>query len=549
MIKMLDVNKIIGHVNGESLDKITFVANQKNKQGIMQRITLGEMYVAIDPYTNERFLLRVSNVKYGQNAAFRTESARAYNQAIAANFQGEHLNFDKIYQDNRPGQRFIEAECEYVGYIDLDGRFGPPKHLPSDDSPVRKLDESDLDFMKNFLGDVPFGKLRSGSKVLNIPVGLFVELIPYHMGVFAKTGGGKSNFVQRLLAGFLDLPGRAGILLLEPHGEYKQNLIAHPNSKGNLEVFEMKEGAPRRLRISYSDLTVTDLMNIKKQVNWTEPQERFMRDAEEKLGKDWFRFLVETPVKWDDATSPDGLISPGVTTVLKEHFPGTFEDTMQVTKSKLSRIKNAPFLTRDPNVSDIREILTMLDNGKIVLIDLVGLESAQELLVSTILASKALKRRKQIYNKDKATCESLPPIGILLEEAQRVLNRDANHDGNTFANICNEGRKFRVGLIPVTQQPKNIDANLMSQISTLFILLITDENDFEALKKVSAKPIDKLRQEIKGLQPGEAIISSPKSPFALPVKVDLYDDYIRELKKKNISSNKNTKKPSFGLMM
>jgi len=123
MIKMLDVNKVIGHVNGESLDKITFVANQKNKEGIMQRITLGEMYVAIDPYTEERFLLRVSNVKYGQNAAFRTESARAYNQAIAANFQGEHLNFDKIYQDNRPGQRFIEAECEYVGYIDLEGNL------------------------------------------------------------------------------------------------------------------------------------------------------------------------------------------------------------------------------------------------------------------------------------------------------------------------------------------------------------------------------------------------------------------------------------------
>ncbi|MCU7666923.1 ATP-binding protein [Bacillus thuringiensis] len=549
MKSILEASKIVGHINGESLEKITFVADQRKRDGSMQRITLGEMYVAVDRYTHERFLLRVSTTRYGQHSAFRTESARAYNQVISTTFENEHLNFNEIYQDDRPEQRFIEAECEYVGYIDLDGKFGPPKHLPSDDSPVRKLDEGDLDFMENFLGDVPFGKLRSGSNVLSVPVGLFVELIPYHMGVFAKTGGGKSNFVQRLLAGFLDLPGRAGILLLEPHGEYKQNLIAHPNAAGNLEVFEMKEGAPRRLRISYSDLSVTDLMNIKKQVNWTEPQERFMRDAEEKLGKDWFRFIVETPVKWDDAMNTDGTIQNGVTTVLKEHFPGTFEDTMQVAKSKLSRIKNAPFLTRDPNVSDIKEIMKMLDDGKIVLIDLVGLESAQELLVSTILASKALKRRKHIYNTDRTKCEGLPPIGILLEEAQRVLNKDANHDGNTFANICNEGRKFRVGLMPVTQQPKNIDANLMSQISTLFILLITDENDFEALKKVSAKPIDKLRQEIKGLQPGEAIISSPKSPFALPVKVDLYDDYIRELKKKKIHSTKTVKKPSFGLMM
>lgn len=548
----MEASKIVGHINGDSLENITFVADQMKRNGQVQKIVLGEMYVAVDPYTKERFLLRVNNIGYGQNANYRTESARAYNQVISTSFENEHLNFDQLYQDDRPGQRFMQADCEYVGFIDADGKFGPPKHLPTDDSPVRKLDESDLDFMNAFVGDVPFGKLRSGSNVLNIPVGLFVSLIPYHMGVFAKTGGGKSNFVQRLLAGFLDLPGTAGILLLEPHGEYKQNIVAHPNANGNLEVFEMHEGAARRLRVSYSDLGVNDVLNLRKQMHFSEPQERFMRDAEEKLGRDWFRFLIETPTNWDEASNPDGTRRMDVPTVLVDEFKGSaYEETIKVTRAKLMRIKSAPFLTRDPNVSDIREIMTMLDKGKIVLIDLVGLDSSHELLISTILAGKALKRRKSLYNKNKEHCLGLPPIAVVLEEAQRVLNREANIDGNTFASICNEGRKFGVGLLPITQQPKNIDGSLMSQISTLFILKITDEKDFDSLKEVSSQSLDKLKSEMKALQPGEAIISSPKSPFALPVKVDLYDDYIKELKKiKLIEKKKSTQeKASFGLMM
>ena len=525
---MIDTLKIIGHINGENLDKITFIANE-------QIIRLGEMFIAVDAKTKDRFLLRVSDISYGQNFAYRTESARAYNQLISANFEGEHLDYSRAYQDDRPEQKFLQVECEYVGFIDINNNFGPPKHIPSYDSPVRPISTEDLDFMSAFLGDIPIGKLRSGSDLLNIPVGFFVSQIPYHMGVFAKTGGGKSNFVQRLIGGVIEEKGLAGILLLEPHGEYKKELIKHPAARENMVIFDM-EGTERKLRISFSDLTVSDLMNIKKQMHWSEPQERFLREAAEVLGRDWFRFLVETPVSLDDVTE-HGLIP----SVLKDQFRNTFEDTIRVTVSKLKRIKDASFLNRDPNSSDILEIMKLLDEGKVVLVDMVGLETTQELLLSTILASKTLKRRKKLYNKDRAYADSLPPVGVILEEAQRVLNRDSNNDGNVFANICNEGRKFGVGLIPITQQPKNVDSSLMSQINTIFILGISDKKDFDALEEVAAKPIDKLRFEIRALQPGEAIITSPKSPFAIPVKIDKYDDYIKNIKlKKSNTASKNS---------
>jgi DNA helicase HerA-like ATPase len=98
------------------------------------------------------------------------------------------------------------------------------------------------------------------------------------------------------------------------------------------------------------------------------------------------------------------------------------------------------------------------------------------------------------------------------------------------AQICNEGRKFKTGLMAITQQPKIMDPILLSQFNTLFILSLSDEKDFDILSGISKKPIDKLRTEIKSLEPGEAIITSPKSPFAIPAKIDLYDNYISNAK-------------------
>lgn len=522
--------KIVGHVSGRSLEEITFIADEIDIEGVPQRIVLGEMYVCVDKRTKERFLLRVSGIGYGQKAEVMKQGARSYNEFYKAgsfNYVKESEETE-LWDVEDESELFIEAQCELVGFIDGNAQFGPPKHLPSYNSPVRKLDVRDLDFMSKFLGDIPFGNLRSGSDVYDIAVGLHTTMIPYHIGIFAKTGQGKSNFILRLIGGALESEGKVGMLLLEPHGEYKKALSRHPYSTGNLFTFEQHdEGTGRRLRISYGDLTITDLMNIRRQMQWSEPQERFLREAEEKLGKSWFDFLTRHPVTVDEAHASGNPI----VAILKEEFPNTFDDTIRVTQSKLRRIKKAPFFTSDPTISDINEIMRLLDDGKVVLIDLVGLESSEELLLSTILTSKALKKRKKLFNRDKDKCESLPPISIVLEEAQRVLNRESNQDGNVFAGVCNEGRKFGVGLLPITQQPKNIDPKLMSQINTLFILGITDKRDFEALEEVAAKPIDKLRQEIRSLQPGEGIMTSPKSPFAVPIKVDYYDNYLKALKK------------------
>lgn len=519
--------QILGHIFGDNLNEIRFVCDAVDHEGYPVSVEMGEILIIDDRMSQERYLARVIDIGYGQKREWSKEVARGHNRAQdTQSLNDEHEDPENRFTMDRKEQLFLEPICELLGYINRKGKFLTPKKLPFYFSPIRKPDTEDFAFLEQYLGDIAFGNVRSGSNVIPIGAGLFGELLPKHIGVFAQTGGGKSNTMQRLIGAVLEEAGKFGMLLFEPHGEYIHNLKLHPYATKQLVSFSQDGKEGRKLKVGYNEMSVNSLMNIRNQMHWSEPQERFMREAEGKFGREWFRMVVDTPVNMEEAAS----LGMAVTTTLKEEFSNTFEDTIKVTKSKLLRISGAPYLVRDNSVSVVGEIMSLLDEGKVVLIDMSSLSGLQEVLLSTILSNKLLARRKRAYVENREEFKYLPPVSIVLEEAQRVLGRDNNTDSNVFAQICNEGRKFLTGLIAITQQPKLMDPILISQFNTLIVLSISDEKDFEILSGISKKPLNKLKTEIRALMPGEAIISSPLSPFAMPIKVELYDDYVKNLK-------------------
>jgi DNA helicase HerA-like ATPase len=151
---------------------------------------------------------------------------------------------------------------------------------------------------------------------------------------------------------------------------------------------------------------------------------------------------------------------------------------------------------------------------------------SEELLVSTVLARSVLERNKAIYAKPDEF-NRLPPMLITMEEAQRVLGMMAQTGRyNIFAKIAREGRKFKTGLCAISQQPKLIDPEILSQFNTLFILGLADRRDRDILRSSARQDISSMDNEIQMLMPGEAVITSPRTPFALPVKIHLYEDYL-----------------------
>jgi hypothetical protein len=121
----------------------------------------------------------------------------------------------------------------------------------------------------------------------------------------------------------------------------------------------------------------------------------------------------------------------------------------------------------------------------------------------------------------------MPVVSLALEEAQRVLSGSKDRESNVFPRVAREGRKFGVGLCAVTQQPKLLEDELLSQFNTFFILGLADEKDRNMLRSSAKQDISAQGPEIQTLMPGECLIVNLAAPFAVPAMVDLYANVVR----------------------
>lgn len=84
-----------------------------------------------------------------------------------------------------------------------------------------------------------------------------------------------------------------------------------------------------------------------------------------------------------------------------------------------------------------------------------------------------------------------------------------------------------MGLLAVTQQPKLLDDELLSQFNTFFVLGLADEKDRNILRSSAKQDLSALGPEIQTLMPGECLLVNLEAPFAVPALVYLYDEVAR----------------------
>ncbi|MGF7535727.1 ATP-binding protein [Bacillus mexicanus] len=564
----MDKQFIGGHIYDGNIASLKFVfdALTITEEGWAKTpIENGEILISEESFSQEKYFLRVNDIKYGGNSSWALEMGREHNlYEKKKDFSDEHENPEELFQPQREEQRFNIAECEILGISKTNGFF-TVRTIPSVFSRVRKLIPEDFNGpLKETMGDLKIGHLRSGSQVLDLEAGIFKKSLSTHTFITARTGGGKSNTMKVLNGVMLESKGEVSPLIFEPHGEYITDLKRHPLQKERLVIYnqdnQVSRSGDKKLRISYKRVTVDSLMNLRRQMNWTEPQERYLSLAQSVFKEKWFQTLVETPYDEEDYYAMYGRPysdeefdlqdfvssqlskSPSSPTLLRDMLrTGVHIEAVKAAISKLKRIARAPFLVKEENQDELTNIINHLMSGKGVLIDMDGLNELQELYLSSLLTSEVLDRQKKLYKKDREGMENgkYPVIAIVLEECQRVLGKNDHSDANIFRTVVNEGRKYLVGLIGITQQAKLMDPVVLSQMNTHIILGISDETDFDLLKGRVQKSIKNLEMDINQLMPGEAIISSPNSPFALPIKIFEYNNYIEKLKKNLPSSLKN----------
>jgi DNA helicase HerA-like ATPase len=535
---------------------------------------LGELLVAIDAGTDRRYLFRVVDVTYGTEHREPGWAERIAGTLLADDERGE-AGLHPLHEQTRRTYRV--ADCRCLGYLapaetagGVRRTFRKPKSLPTQFSVVVAPEAEDFAFLAERMGDLPVGQLRSGETVVDLTVGVPGASLASHIGIFATTGMGKSNLMQVLAAGVMRANGRYGLLVIDPHGEYRTALARHPWAGEALRTYANRSlPGSSSLRISLAELSVDDLRTA---YEWSRPQEEALYELERhyssgssssgsgSAGSSWGGSGSGGSGSGGSGSGgsgsggsgsggsgsggsgsggsgsgPEGLAWLSEFAAL-EDLAG-FRDvelsarvalsTLQVVHRRARRIVTLRCISPDPALSVGGRIVSDLLAGKVVLVDVSGLGSTEEVLVASFLTRRILDEWQGAYLDDPDRHRRMPVVAIALEEAQRVLSGNKDRESNVFPRLAREGRKFGVGLCAVTQQPRLLDGELLSQFNTFFILGLADEKDRSTLRSSSKQDISAQGAEIQTLMPGECLIANLSAPFAVPAAIDLYSDLVR----------------------
>jgi len=398
-----------------------------------------------------------------------------------------------------------------------------PKSLPRFFTMVKKVDREDVSFLNKADSGVYVGNLRSGSSQLEdikirIPFDRDIaEMLSHHILIAATTGRGKSNLVKVMLSGLMNNPS-CGILIIDPHDEYygrqSSGLKDISNAHEALQYYtQSTRGLTGKnvytLAVNVRDIKPWDFSGV---VFLSDAQMQAMYVLYGKKREAWLEELFNRePEELCDAC---GNVSKA--------------DSFAALKRKLSfameryyedEAKTIFKINKNIGVNTISDIVHALTEGKKVIIDSSTLSSEAELLLASAIAREIFeeyKGRKKDGTLDK---KETPVISIVLEEAPRVLKNDES----IFSTIAREGRKFKIGLIGITQLASLIPREILANINTKIILGNEMLVERKTLIECASQDISTEDKMIAGLEKGEALITSIFTKFAIPITIPKFE--------------------------
>ncbi len=383
---------------------------------------------------------------------------------------------------------FFECSARLLGNIE---DLKMPRIPPLPGSRVRRASST---LLRRIFGGKPPHHIRIGQLLARPEVEVYIDvnkLVTRHTAILAVTGYGKSNTVAVIADSIARIGGT--MLIFDFHGEYVSSSIGN-----GVNVVDPRIN-PRLLSIS----ELMTLLGVEKRFY---NQEYVLRKALEKLytrqlHKNFFEDLSEelagilrTSRRREEATAAMAVLNKIES--LLDRYRDIIDDT-------------AP----DPT--------TRILAGKVNVVDLSRVdEDAADVVVSHILRV-VLHERKM--HKSGRESRIRVPILIVLEEAHILAPRDNETLSKYWlSRIAREGRKFGVGLMLVSQRPKNIDPNILSQANNLIVLRIIEPSDQRHIQEASENLSDDLVEQLPSLNTGEAVIVGPFIKIPALVKIDKF---------------------------
>jgi DNA helicase HerA-like ATPase len=344
----------------------------------------------------------------------------------------------------------------------------------------------------------------------------------------AITGRGKSNLVKVMLWSVLDRE-EYGMLVLDPHDEYYGRhglgLKDHPNAARHLLYYSptAPTGA-NTLVVNIESLLPRDFSGI---VEFTDAQHDAVRLYYNHYQNGW----IENIVRGTELPS----VNPRTLAVIQRKFDTTLgvyvddDGDLQCRSRAFSNMAGA---------TTVRDIINALENGRTVVIDTSLLHNEAELLIGSIVVRAVFQNHERA--KASGELDRMPVVSIVIEEAPRVLGEVRGP--NVYSKVAREGRKFKVGLIAISQLTSLIPKTVLTNMNTKIILGNEMATERSAIMESAAQDLSMDNRIIASLDTGEAIVSSSFTKFAIPIQIPLFDDYANEELK---GKKKRGGKPSF----
>lgn len=402
-----------------------------------------------------------------------------------------------------------------------------PKKLPQFFGDIYEINDSHLDFFEIPKNPLTLGKIRSGSKVLDTEVKVNAKkVLKHHVLIPATTGRGKSNLVKVILYNLME-EDKCGKLVFDPHNEYygtlnKKGLKDHPKSRDFLKYYTVRDVSGKLdLKFNVSLLYPDHVINS---IDLSRPQIDALILYHREYRENWIQSIFNESI-----TPPQGIQSSTLS-VLRRRLMVllNFELVENVT------IQGNGIYSLTGYESTVDDIKKFLVEGKTVIIDTSLFTGLEEIFVATIIVESVFYHYKNLKFKDKL--KGKPVITIILEEAPRVIGkRILEVRENIFGKIAREGRKFKIGLIALTQLPSLIPREILANMNTKIILGNEMGPERTILTQSSAQDLSDDSQTIASLDIGEAIVTSNFTKFAIPIKIPKFEDLFEEKEKEHSS--------------
>lgn len=289
-------------------------------------------------------------------------------------------------------------------------------HEPAVAEVVRTLMASQLGQDGLFIGNLLAGEVPLDGVEVQLPA----YALSHHIGIFGRTGCGKSNTMMvflrsilehnRLVAASERNDRRCSILAIDPHDEFQKwhsSTGGADGIRGIVNGYETSQQedlvAPfyyltardnpagpfeTRLRLSRADITPQDLASV---IEMTDQQLAFANRfyTKENMGDRWIGRLMDLNVE-SAKEDPD----------IGDFHPGTIEGV----KRRLSFVhagNNRIFTNYDPDLGDtynsmLPDIISAMERGRLVVVDTTLISEVEQFMFTTIVARVLFLVRKAL---------------------------------------------------------------------------------------------------------------------------------------------------------